>query len=55
MEVMWGSAAYPDSIFVGTALGWHRCVTMDWVTRNEVGDFEVITADEFATYYREIT
>jgi hypothetical protein len=51
---VWSSAAYPESLYIGTPIGWHRCMPGDWVTREEDGDLRVVTADEFASYYRKI-
>ncbi|MBB3608684.1 hypothetical protein [Rhizobium sp. BK602] len=52
---VWGSVAYSDSIYIGTPLGWHRCAPTDWVIRDGDGELRIVSADEFASYYREIT
>jgi len=50
---IWASAAYPDALFVGTPQGWHRCVPMDWITFDDNGSLNVVTSDEFSSFYRQ--
>lgn len=52
---VWSSAAYPDALYIGTPQGWHRCLPLDWVTHGDDGALNVVTHDEFASYYRQLT